>query len=549
MPRTPLRLTLAIACATAGALAYAEPHSAASRISAVTVYLDRAVVTRAASLSLPAGEQEIVLDGLPDSLDDSSLQAQLTASGGATLLDVSSADQVLEAADGGRLQALDQQLREVDEQTRALEDRGTVLSNQKQWLERLQSSATEPGKDQPAPSLETLKGLMQLSESNLERLLSEQRKLDQQRETLEQRREALQAQRDQLAGDGRHYKRAVLRLALQQPAQVQLQLSYSLPDANWRPAYDARLREGSDKVELTYQGVVRQRSGEDWNDVDLTLSTAQPSLGNAAPSLSPWLLDVRQPMLAEASRDALVMPAPAAPAAARPLAGSLAKISEERRREVPLAVAQVEAGMTSAAFHIPVRTTLASDGSARKVTIAQLQLPAQLRHLATPALQAGAFLEADTHNASELPLLPGTLNSYLGNRFVSRGELKAVMPGEHFDLALGGDPGLAIERTLVKRYTESAGLTGGRTRVIYEYRFDVQNHHKDEQRIAFRDHLPVSRNEQIAVALLAPSAADMTREDDGQLRWDWTLKAGEKRSTTLKFSVEYPRELDVAGLE
>ncbi|KJJ94844.1 mucoidy inhibitor A [Pseudomonas sp. 21] len=530
----------------------AAAQVADSRISAVTVYTDRAIVTRTATLQLPAGQHEIALEQLPLRIDDNSLQASLSASAAATLLDVSSAPQVSPPSEDNRLQQLDAQLRDIERQEREISDRGSVLENQKQFLADIQASSTKPGKNQALPSIDELKNLLQMSEGNLGRILDEQRKLDQQGEELQQRKQELESQRSHLAGDGTHYKRAILRVALEKPAQVRLQLSYTLYDASWRPAYDARLRDGEDKIEMTYQGIVRQSSGEDWTDVDLTLSTARPNLGSSVPALSPWIVDTamdRRKML-----DSSAMPAPAAPMMAMEAKKAQRFAADEMAaagslEEMPVAVAEVSGATTSASFHIPTRATLNSDGSSQKVSIAQFKLPATFRYLATPSLREAAYLQADTRNASDYPLLPGTLNTYLGNTFVASGQLRAVMPGETFELALGGDEAMSIKRKLVNRYTDYTGLTGGRKRVTYEFRIDAQNNHKTEQRLQFKDQLPVSRNEQIKVALLEPEGQEAKREDDGKLLWDWQLKPGEKRSTTFKFSVEYPKELEVSGLE
>ncbi|QJP12102.1 mucoidy inhibitor MuiA family protein [Pseudomonas multiresinivorans] len=529
----------------------AAPQVADSRISAVTVYTDRAIVTRTATLQLPAGQHEIALEQLPLRIDDNSLQASLSASAAATLLDVSSAPQVSPPSQDNRLQQLDAQLRDIERQEREISDRGSVLENQKQFLADIQASSTKPGKNQALPSIDELKNLLQMSEGNLGRILDEQRKLDQQGEQLQQHKQELENQRSHLAGDGTHYKRAILRVALEKPAQVQLQLSYTLYDASWRPAYDARLRDGEDKIEMTYQGIVRQSSGEDWTDVDLTLSTARPNLGSSVPALSPWFVDTFDPRTVMAARPA---PAPAAPMMAMEAKKAQRFAADEMAvagslEEMPVAVAEVSGATTSASFHIPTRATLNSDGSSQKVSIAQFKLPATFRYLATPSLREAAYLQADTRNASDYPLLPGTLNTYLGNTFVASGQLRAVMPGETFELALGGDEAISIKRKLVNRYTDYTGLTGGRKRVTYEFRIDAQNNHKTEQRLQFKDQLPVSRNEQIKVVLLEPEGQEAKREDDGKLLWDWQLKPGEKRSTTFKFSVEYPKELEVSGLE
>lgn len=63
-----------------------------------------------------------------------------------------------------------------------------------------------------------------------------------------------------------------------------------------------------------------------------------------------------------------------------------------------------------------------------------------------------------------------------------------------------------------------------------------------------QDRLPVSRNEKIEVKLLSPSERDIKREDDGKLVWNWELEPGKSRETVLKFSIDYPGNIEVSGL-
>ncbi|VFT37285.1 mucoidy inhibitor A [Pseudomonas aeruginosa] len=289
-----------------------------------------------------------------------------------------------------------------------------------------------------------------------------------------------------------------------------MKLDYTLRDASWQPTYDARLRDGAKTIELTYQGLVRQSSGEDWTDVDLTLSTARPALGGNVPRLNPWIVDIDAPNAyygAEMAMQDVPAPMPQAAPIARTSAKMAMPAPAPKLAEARLATAEVSSGAASASFHIPVPATLNSDGSAQKVTIARLEMPAKLRYLAAPALRETAYLEAETRNDSDYPLLPGTLNTFLGNSFVASGHLRGVMPGESFELALGADEGIGIERKLVKRYTDSSGLIGNRTRVNYEFRIDVRNNHKNAERVQFEDQLPVSRNEQIHVTLAGTQGA------------------------------------------
>jgi hypothetical protein len=69
-------------------------------------------------------------------------------------------------------------------------------------------------------------------------------------------------------------------------SQIALQLSYIIYGASWNAAYDARVDGSSGSLHLTYHGVITNSTGEDWKDVELSLSTAKPAVGGAPPPLS-----------------------------------------------------------------------------------------------------------------------------------------------------------------------------------------------------------------------------------------------------------------------
>src|SRR5207245_8117965 len=70
------------------------------------------------------------------------------------------------------------------------------------------------------------------------------------------------------------------------PAAGKVRLNYLVDQASWRPQYKLRAgKDEKDPVQLEYLGAVVQQTGEDWNNVDLVLSTAQPMLNAAPPEL------------------------------------------------------------------------------------------------------------------------------------------------------------------------------------------------------------------------------------------------------------------------
>lgn len=549
------RTLLALAIATIPGLGAAA--GLASSIGAVTVYQDRAVVTRSASSELAAGEHELVLENLPASLQENSLQVSAKSTGQASLLDVKVRDAFQADTTNERVRALQEQLRKLEAQQAELDDEATVLDNQRELVLMMQRGATEPAKEGARLTLDELKAIQTLSADSLGKTLASLRQVAERKTVLEREIDALQQQLNVVQGQlSRRSKTVTLRVNLARAGKVDLAVSYAVGGARWTPAYDARLRPADRSVDLGYFGVISQNTGEDWKNVKLTLSTARPSLGGGAPPLQPWIIDVAPPPPPPRPPRPVAAPAPIAgemsmkrsrPAQADE-AYANAAMPEPAPEAVEVSTAQMQNDATSASFQIKSPATLPSDNSSQRVAIATAKLPATLQYQSTPALREAVFLTAQASNSTDFPFLAGPLNTFLDDAFVASSRIKAVMPGEKVELAMGADDGISIKRQLVNRYTESTGFSGSGKRVTYEYKITVKNNKATKEQIVFKDRLPVSRNEKIVVKLLSPADRDVKREEDGKLAWEWELEPGKSRETVLKFSVDYPGDVDVSGI-
>ncbi|MBI5689143.1 MAG: mucoidy inhibitor MuiA family protein [Verrucomicrobia bacterium] len=542
----------------------AQALSAASAITAVTVYTDRAVVTRTASLDLAgSGPTEVIFDRLPATLVDASLQVSGRGAAGVTILDVTARAAHVDFSPNERVKGLEDELRNLARQRRQLDDRASVLKAQETTLGRLENAATTPPTKDSAPrlSLDESTKLLAFLEEQRGKLASDRQALDAQIEEVAARIDAAQRTLNELRGSGgRTFKRVAVRLDVTSTGKLELSLSYAVPGASWTPGYDARVNSNDKTVALGYQGLVRQNTGEDWKGVSLTLSTAQPSLGGAAPEVRPWTLDVFLPRpvpmattFGGAATDTVQLQAfeVRGPGRAgrdkRELADANAPLPAPV--EATLAQAAVDQSTTSASFKIVAAATVPSDNSPQKLPIATVELAADPEYLSSPKLRAAAYLTARVTNSSDYPLLAGALNVFLDGTFVATSRLRTVMPGEKFELALGVDEGLAIKHKRLQRFTEDTGLTNSGKRITYEYLTTIQNNKKTPVRLVVSDQIPVSRQEKIVVKQLAPEPRELKPSAEGFLKWTLELKPGEKRELKLKFAVEHPNDIQVTGLE
>lgn len=582
-----LRLLPHLLAAFVSASAFAAPIPADSSLTAATVYTDRAVLTRTTTaLAVPSGTSEITFAGLPASLLDDSVQVSAKGTAAASLLDITTRTVFVTAEPDARIKLLDDQLSALRREERALNDQSAVLESQRALLGGIEKVSTTPvasraGETAPArPTLEDYEKLLGFSATQRARLDAAAQKLDLDRTALAEKISAAQSQLNELRGKqpGRRANKTVtVRLSTEAAGKLDIALNYTLPGAGWTPAYDARLRSEKRQVQLDAFGVVRNATGEDWTNIALTLSTARPGLGGAAPDISPWYVDVSQPIVygkfegssmrmdraigsvvtapkAVAFNNSMMMAADTAGAPPPPAPAF----------ESQLSIAAVETAATSASFKIATPVTLASDNTPQRVPLGSAVFSAELQYQATPKLQETAYLAAYVTNRSELPFLAGALNVFLDDTFVATSRLATTMPGEKFTLNLGADEGISIKRKIVSRFTEDTGFTTKSRRTTYDILVTVTNNKRTSERVVLKDAAPVPRDEKILVKLMSPAERDLlkpedaaaqppkigiARDADGKLTWRYDLKPGEKREIPLKFSIEHPADLPVTGVE
>jgi len=188
-----------------------------------------------------------------------------------------------------------------------------------------------------------------------------------------------------------------------------------------------------------------------------------------------------------------------------------------------------------------------ADGGPHHTTIAQFGLDAALDHLAVPVLAPEAYLRATVTNSSPLLLLPGPARVFHDAQFVGETFLETVAAGEEFELQLGVDDQIRVERELRRRSTSKAVIGGSRT-IDIAYEITVENHRPSPARVSVHDHIPLSRDGDIKVRLRETSPNPAEQNDLGELTWELSLDGGQAATIRYRFTVEHPAQVTVAGL-
>jgi uncharacterized protein (TIGR02231 family) len=539
------------------ALALSADLRAPSRVDAVTVYRSSARVTRLARFELPQGPARVLLEGLPDSIDDDSIRVEGKGSAQARLFGVSVERVTLADAAAVEARAVEDRLVQLQDDDRALDDRVKAAQARLELVRSLRSTYSEERARNLAVRAVSAREWAELASFVADETAAaagEVRKVDVARRELGKRIAQARADLEKVqAKRGKTTKTVYVEVEAEKGGALDLSVSYAVPAAGWAPVWDARLLPDVSRMELAFQGSVWQRTGEDWQGVALSVSTAQPARGLFVPELQPlYLTQLVSP------------PQRPMPASLAARVGTVAQAREAQLREeadkrddadktydAVTAQASVEESLLSATFTAPRRETVDGSGQPRKIPLARFPLEARIVRTAAPRVDGSAFLTAKAVNESGFPLLAGVAGVWVGGEFAGRAALPATPPGGELELAFGADPRIEIERKLLDRKRESAGLISKDEVIRYRVRIAVKNRYAAPVALRLLDLLPVSRDEKIRVERL-DGTTPATREDPerpGVRVYELSLGAREERVVELRYEVRYPRGLAVAGLE
>jgi len=524
-----------------------------SRIVEVTVYSEEAHVTREATAAVTKGLQKLWVELEAFRVDKDSFSAKVFGAG--EVYGVQFREIAAKESPQGKIQILEQQIKEGKKTKRVLSDRRDVAARKEQFLQSLLSfSETQVPKDVKTqfPKIEDLNNALDFIGSGFQTLYNTKQALDEKIATLNE--EIMVWRRELKALGAAHQKRKMFMEIVFNSGRsqtIRVEANYIARKAFWRPLYKVSVPLTLEAVEMTMLSTVGQKTGEDWNDVALTLSNVIPLKGLTPPVPSSWILDMprvhkkaRVPMGAahrEVVRDPAVEEMDEVRASAE-IPDEEATVAHARTRELPL----------SFEYEFPRKIAVASRDEQTILPLFERTLQGEFFYYVVPRKSSLTFLvcraEADTE------LISGTLNVYFSGRFIGKTYLTEKKAGEDFSVTLGADREVKVSRVKLKDKVKET-LFGNleRSTVVreFEYRITAENLKSRPIRLDIVDPIPVSRTDKITVkdVKVIPEPEDTQyRDKEGVLRWEYRLEPGEKQNISITFVVAYPKDVPIVGL-
>lgn len=519
-----------------------DARTLSAPVARVTCLEDRAVVERRGSFAWGPGSHRIRIDNVTPLVVDRSLRAEAQ---GASVVDVRVVRSWREKAKGGvekdasrlrkRVHALERSLAEAQAALMRFEAKVRILSDVEELA--LRRVAEESG----AGHGDVERWKRDLARIREELSLAQEKARGFGREAVQTKKELDEAEaavRTAELPESELTASLELSIEVRQEGAIELWVSYLVPSALWRPAYRATLKQTPEGERLTLEAdaVLWQRTGEVWDDVEIHVSTARPTLGTRPPSLIEDRLELRD----RTTEERRVVDVSVREEVIQTTGEGAASVST--MTEMP----GVDDGGETRVIRVEGRSRVPSDGEPHRVHLFRFETAAKSELVGAPELSALVARVARFDNVGPNVLLAGPIELLRESGYVGRGNLKFAAQGEKVKLGFGSEDALRVARD-VQRETSESKLTGRRNSDV-KVKLFVSNAGGTAVKVALEERIPASEISEVEVKLdpkkaTVPPAAI---SDDGIVRFE--LELGPNQQRTLQFEWGLSAAAKVSGI-
>lgn len=522
-----------------------------SQITSVTLFTGQALVKREASATVGKGLNELFLEMEAFHVDKDSVTAKVYGSG--DILSVQLRDIPVKESPQENIKVLEQKIDQLKKSKKILSNQKILLGKKERFLGSLIdfSESQMPKEIQTHfPKTEDLDKTLLFIGSSFEKIYQKKESLDASIEEVDKKIKLLEKELATLRVPAKKARKVIEILFNAKHAhKIRIEADYLTKNAYWKPLYNVSVPSTLSEIDLTMFSKIRQKTGEDWKHVALSISNVIPLSGVHLPSLSSWLIDIPRPRAKIMRKPSRVMVGKAAPETqALDIEASL----EEPMEEAAFAVAKKSELPLSFEYKMPQPLDIESRDKETILPLFLKKLKGDFYYYAIPKQSALTFLVCKAKADKEL--LSGPLNLYFGGRYIGKTFLDEKKAGEEFHLSLGADRAIMVKKEKVRdNIKETFFKKIERDTVIREfaYKITVENLKSRSVLLKVLDNIPVSRTDRIVVKdiNITPEPAQKNYQDrEGVMVWEHHLNPEEKQEINIAFVVTYPKDVLPIGL-
>lgn len=516
-----------------------------TNVSEVTLYTSGALVSRSATLTLVAGEQQIELGGLPSNLDPQTMRLEVNKKGVRIGQVNIKENKFLQASDPvvvslkQNITLKENQIRQVQDSTKAamlqlkfLESLATGYSKEA-WVGSAQGSAD-------VASWQKALGLMQSGSEAANKIIRRNiLSLNDLNNEIYLLNRELSDKRSLKASNNS----VVINLSSDDVSNAVVSIHYFQDQAGWGPTYEARLNSDDGKLLLAQKAVLWQNTEEPWANAKVTLSTSQPSQEMQPPELNSEFYDLREkPRPVQTRRSKEYLSAPMASVAMRADRNEEIVVTGSKR-------VQQWSGTYSQNFPIAGRISVSNnEDETQRYDLEIFEFDAALVTQITPMRSTQAYLSARFIHAGKNPIYGDQMLVYVDDVLMGSAAMPTILPGADVTLPMGIDRRIEVK-------VDNLGGIGGNRGVIQkqvtdttDLLFEITNRRASSASIEVRAVYPVSKNKALKIKIgdKATPATDANVDGEtGVALWKQELGPGKTWEINFNYSKTRPADRDL----
>lgn len=544
-----MRYSFSLLALLSASAAWADTIPVSSKVTEVTMYPETAAITRTATFAIPAGKHRLVLQGVPDTALLEFLRIDLTGVHQISTVFRSEYAPPHETSDP-RVAEAEARIDEIQLRIQSVKD------------DAMRAGLKAAAADVSIGFLRQLGENEGLTGAGPDVLRDIARMISQEAETASQAaldaeinaREIERLLRD-LEEELDKANQALAAIDLESEDRVYIEVDVEAPEATdgtivlnyldaggsfWTPVYNLKLETGgTPQLAIERGAFVRQRTGENWADVTLHLSTVAP-IGQVAPSTlytQHRRIEKTVPVPPPSSRDS-----PGVASYSAPVAEPVVVMEEAS------SMWSAETDGSGVTYSFDRLVSVSSGADTLRLELDVLTEPGEITARAVPMQDTSAFRIVQFTNTSGEKLLPAeTAARYIDGKLVGVESFEGLVAGQEGEIGFGPIDGLRISRDVLDQSEGGRGLISRSNEQVQKVEIEVENLTGQTWPLQVRDRVPYTEQEDLEITWTAtprPTEEDLDKRR-GILAWDLDIAPDETRKISLETTLSWPEGMDL----
>jgi len=568
-----------------------------AQITKATVFLQGAQITMNGSSTIKEGKTTIVIKGLSPNIDKNSIQ--VGGSGLFTILQVNHQNNYIDTlSQSKKVELLKSQIKDLSFKIKDEENQLEIIDQKRSFLT---DNRKVMGEKQPSTS-ELYKSIHDVYYLEIQQLILQKETHSRTINDLRELKQKYDLQLNTISGKSvTPTGEITLTIESKMEQLAKFEITYYVSNAGWTPMYDIRVDEIGKPITLICRANIYQSTGNDWKNVRISLSNANPNQTGTIPVLNPATVSFFTPRLKESyiadqtqysiqSEEKQEVSAPAQVRirgmatmnSTEPLYVVDGQVQQSNPNINPSNIKSINVLKDASAVKIYgsrgvggviVITTknnlgsyvtdsqsggnqqsiceyklgspysIPNDGNINAVELQTVNLPASYEYQCVPKKDKSAFLIARVTDWEKFNLLSGEVNLFYENMYVGKTLLDVSSISDTLELSLGRDKGISVDRQKTVEFTNK-NFIGFNKVVTRSWEIGVKNNKSQNISLKILDQMPISSNNEIEVEKQELMGGELNK-NTGIVTWKMNLASQDSKKITFSYTIKHPKDKQI----